>query len=174
MSRRASRRASRATHAHQVTVRKPARSRSLRPDEDPRRALIKQRLREWGKWRRSMHVGPARVESWWGKVILDRFLPQGRRDAEIVIDEPRVHATDAHIAALDPLLRPVLLHQYVVGAHLTKHEKARACGLSSYQRYYEILERAHDAFEIRAYVVEVVRPSKPELVDVATCEPDGD
>lgn len=124
-----------------------------RKEENPRRIYMKQCLREWGVWRRSWHCGPSRVVSWWGKIFLDQFMPVNLPLPGKEIDEERAHGTHTLIDGLDPLLRVVLLMQYVLGVHVSKDEKARACGLSGPQRFYEVLGRAHDAFEIRATVL---------------------
>jgi hypothetical protein len=124
-----------------------------RKDEDPRRVYLKQCLREWGVWRRSWHCGPGRIVSWWGKLFLDQYMPMLPPLPGREVDEVRAHQTHELVDGLDPLLRLVLLVQYVLGVHGTKEEKARSCGLSSPQRYYDALARAHDAFEIRTTVL---------------------
>ena len=146
MSRRKRKRSEQAPRASRAPV-------ATRREEHPRRIFTKQRLREWGVWRRSWHCGPGRVVSWWGKVFLDQFMPVNLPLPGREVDETRAQETHELIEGLDALLRLVLLTHYVVGVHASKEEKARACGLSSSQRYYEALARAHDGFEIRSTVL---------------------
>lgn len=124
----------------------PIRPHNVRKPENPRRLFMKSLLGEWGRWRRSWHFGPRRMQSWWGKVILDRFLPMAARADERPIDEDRAQDTHDMLSALDPQLRLVLLIQFVIGG--SKEEKSHACGLSP-RGFYYALDRALDAFEIR-------------------------
>lgn len=140
--------------------------RKRRP-EDPRRMFMKQRLAEWGRWRRSWHVGPKRVRSWWGSAILARFVGLGGTvDDARPIDEDAAHETDNIVRGLDEQLLAILLVQYVLGGE--KADKAKASGLSE-RGFYYALGRALDAFEIRATVM-MDRSTREKIIREPTWE----
>jgi hypothetical protein len=145
MARKKSKRKARARVVKQATPRRE------RQPENPRRIAIKHRLREWGKWRRSWHVGPLRVTSSW-RLWLG---PPGGARAEADRDDAAERETHDLVDGLLPQLRDLLWEQYVVAADSLLEDKARACGFTTIRGYTKAVGRALDAFEIRAGIVAV-------------------